>query len=188
MVFTFAKRRVETVSALKGKIGKQELEWVSVPHGPTGTGHVKINGCAPVEVKWRKDAHGIWIQLKEGVFGFDISGEVLDEGEVKYNVQKRGFSENWSQVAFVREGEEISQATSGGKKKGTKIKAQMPGKIVRVLVKSGDPVEKDQPLMIIEAMKMENQIRSPQVGKIEQVHVKEGQAVETGAELLRIDV
>ncbi len=60
----------------------------------------------------------------------------------------------------------------------------MPGKILRVSVKPGDQVKKGQSIIVMEAMKMENEIKSPQDGVIKEVKVHVGQAVETGAELL----
>ena len=71
-------------------------------------------------------------------------------------------------------------------KKSARVRAQMPGKILRISVKIGEVVEKGQTLMVMEAMKMENEIRATQSGLIDQVKVSEGQAVETGADLCTI--
>lgn len=60
------------------------------------------------------------------------------------------------------------------------IAAPMPGKIVRLLVKAGDAVEAGRGLLVIEAMKMQNEIRSPKSGTVERVLVREGQAVNAG--------
>jgi biotin carboxyl carrier protein len=60
------------------------------------------------------------------------------------------------------------------------IIAPMPGKIVRVLVKQGDAVEAGQGVVVVEAMKMQNEIRSPKSGTVERLHVAEGQAVNAG--------
>jgi biotin carboxyl carrier protein len=60
------------------------------------------------------------------------------------------------------------------------IVAPMPGKVVRVLVKAGDQVEAGQGLVVVEAMKMQNEIRSPKSGVVERLHVKEGQPVNAG--------
>ena len=65
------------------------------------------------------------------------------------------------------------------------IKVSMPGKVVDVLVKLGDAVEAHQGILIIEAMKMENEVRSPGAGEIKEIRVKPGQAVEAG-ELLAV--
>ena len=60
------------------------------------------------------------------------------------------------------------------------IVAPMPGKVVRLLVKAGDHVEAGQGLFVVEAMKMQNEIRSPKSGTVERVLAKEGQPVNAG--------
>jgi biotin carboxyl carrier protein len=65
--------------------------------------------------------------------------------------------------------------------------APMPGKIVRVLAKPGDEVKAEQGLLVVEAMKMENELRAPRAGRISQVLVREGAAVEGGATLCVLD-
>jgi len=63
------------------------------------------------------------------------------------------------------------------------ILAPMPGKVVRVLVHAGDRVEAGQGLLVVEAMKMQNEIRSPKTGTVERLLAKEGQAVNAGETL-----
>jgi biotin carboxyl carrier protein len=60
------------------------------------------------------------------------------------------------------------------------VTAPMPGKVVRVLVREGDAVETGQGLLVVEAMKMQNEIRSPKSGKVEKLLAKEGLAVNAG--------
>jgi biotin carboxyl carrier protein len=67
------------------------------------------------------------------------------------------------------------------------IVAPMPGKVIRVLVKVGDQVEVGQGLLVVEAMKMQNEVRSPKTGKVEKLSAKEGQAVNSGDTLAWID-
>jgi biotin carboxyl carrier protein len=58
--------------------------------------------------------------------------------------------------------------------------APMPGKVVRVLTATGDAVETGKGLVVIEAMKMQNEVRSPKSGTVERMLVTEGQAVNAG--------
>lgn len=60
------------------------------------------------------------------------------------------------------------------------IVAPMPGKVIRLLVNPGDEVEAGQGLVVVEAMKMQNEIRSPKKGKVERLQIKEGQNVNAG--------
>ena len=66
------------------------------------------------------------------------------------------------------------------------IVAPMPGKIVKILVTEGQEVSRDQGLLVMEAMKMQNEIRAPRAGRIERVYMEEGRGVESGARLLRL--
>lgn len=63
----------------------------------------------------------------------------------------------------------------------------MPGNILRILVNVGDTVTENQPLMILEAMKMENEIVAAKAGFVAGIHVKEGQVVNPGDALITIN-
>jgi 3-methylcrotonyl-CoA carboxylase alpha subunit len=69
---------------------------------------------------------------------------------------------------------------------GGAIKALMPGRIVRVLVAKGDTVRKGAGVLILEAMKMENEIHAPADGVVDELFVSAGQTVEAGADLLHV--
>jgi glutaconyl-CoA/methylmalonyl-CoA decarboxylase subunit gamma len=65
------------------------------------------------------------------------------------------------------------------------VRSPMPGRIVRVLVAVGDEVEPGQALLVVEAMKMENELRAKRAGRIAEVLVAVGATVEGNAKLLR---
>jgi biotin carboxyl carrier protein len=65
-----------------------------------------------------------------------------------------------------------------------RVDAPMPGKVVRVLVAVGDTVAEGQGLVVVEAMKMENELKSPKAGVVKELNAQEGQAVESGAKLV----
>ena len=67
------------------------------------------------------------------------------------------------------------------------IAAPMPGKVVKVLVKLGDEVKEGQGLVVVEAMKMENELKSPKAGKVVELQAKEGTAVEINAKLVVVE-
>ncbi len=98
---------------------------------------------------------GAELQLQTG--GFEFNAEVIDP-------------RSWR-------GRRHGGAEAEGRQQ---IVAPMPGKVVRLLVKAGDRVEAGQGLFVVEAMKMQNEIRSPKSGTVERVLVAEGQAVNSG--------
>jgi biotin carboxyl carrier protein len=67
------------------------------------------------------------------------------------------------------------------------VSAPMPGKVVRVLVRPGTAVSEGQGLVVVEAMKMENELKSPKAGTVVEVFAKEGSAVEANAKLLTVE-
>ena len=79
--------------------------------------------------------------------------------------------------------------TGGGRggATGAKVKSSMPGVVKELRVAAGDTVAAGAPLLILEAMKMENEIRAPVAGHVVAVHVAAGAAVEKGAPLVEIE-
>lgn len=79
---------------------------------------------------------------------------------------------------------ESAAAAHGGP---VEVKATLPGLVVAVSVASGVEVAAGDPLLTIEAMKMQNEVRAPRDGRVGEVAVSAGQAVATGALLLRLE-
>ena len=77
-------------------------------------------------------------------------------------------------------------AKHGGGGADDLVRSPMPGRVVRVLVAAGDDVQLGQPLLVIEAMKMENELKSKRAGKVVEVMVTQGATVEGNAKLLRL--
>ncbi|HJU53276.1 MAG TPA: biotin/lipoyl-containing protein [Pyrinomonadaceae bacterium] len=78
--------------------------------------------------------------------------------------------------------------TAGGHAPGTsEIVAPMPGKVVRVLVEAGTEVEAGAGVVVVEAMKMQNEMKSPKAGKVTSVNVREGATVNAGDVLVVIE-
>lgn len=78
----------------------------------------------------------------------------------------------------------VQEAAGGGKQL---ITAPMPGKVVKILVKEGEEVDEKQGVIVIEAMKMENEFKSKSSGKVKEIFVTEGDVVAGGAKLLLIE-
>jgi len=69
---------------------------------------------------------------------------------------------------------------------GGEVKSVMPGVVVDLLVAEGDVVVEGQPLLILEAMKMQNEITAPMAGRVTSIHAERGKAVGSGAKLLTL--
>jgi biotin carboxyl carrier protein len=67
------------------------------------------------------------------------------------------------------------------------VVAPMPGRVVRLLVSAGDAVSARQPIIVVEAMKMENELRAPKAGRVKEISVAAGESVEAGRMLVRIE-
>jgi biotin carboxyl carrier protein len=67
------------------------------------------------------------------------------------------------------------------------VKITMPGRVVRLLAAAGDPVEEGQPVLVLEAMKMQNEIKSPRRGRLSRVHFSAGDYVEAGSILFSVE-
>jgi 3-methylcrotonyl-CoA carboxylase alpha subunit len=75
---------------------------------------------------------------------------------------------------------------SAAGREGGGLESPMPGVVARVLVASGDAVKKGQPLVAVEAMKMEHLVRAPRDGTVVAVRVKQGELVQGGAVLVEM--
>lgn len=185
------------MSRLKTSVGNWKFEWKTAPRGSQGTVFVDFESGDHVkgslELKWKRDADGLWLLLPHGLFGFDLKRD-FDDSDLKiYDVSQRSDSAEWVGILSSYEGGgSLSSAASGqggreGKAKKSRVRAQMPGKIIRILVKKGQLLEKDQPMILMEAMKMENEIRASHEGLVSEIKVVEGQAVESGADLILME-
>ncbi|MDQ6699996.1 MAG: biotin/lipoyl-binding protein [Acidobacteriota bacterium] len=79
-----------------------------------------------------------------------------------------------------------ASATLPGEGRAT-LKAPMPGKVIRILAHPGDDVTAGQGILVIEAMKMQNELKAPRAGRIASVSVKENDAVTAGTILATIE-
>jgi biotin carboxyl carrier protein len=113
------------------------------------------------------------------VFEANIVGKKNDytvwrpDGSLQFAVESE-----YRRIVGLLRGQEVEQEGN--------VYAKMPGKIVKISVKVGAKVEKGDSVMVMEAMKMENEIRSTITGEVSNVCVSEGQAVETGTLLLEL--
>ncbi|MHB8303689.1 MAG: acyl-CoA carboxylase biotin carboxyl carrier protein subunit [Acidobacteriaceae bacterium] len=104
----------------------------------------------------------------------DGNAVVLDAARIRYEV---------SDPRSLRARSRIDASHAGARP----VKAPMPGRIVRILVEVGDSVEAQQGLLVMEAMKMQNELKSPKSGKVAQIVVQAGATVQPGQVLVVIE-
>jgi biotin carboxyl carrier protein len=128
--------------------------------------------------------------MHNGVRSLRIDGE-------QHEVSVRRKGEDWAVVS--RQGAvtvsvtdpltHLANQTRGGKggRRHQRVDAYMPGRVVALLVQEGDEVAAGQGILVLEAMKMENEIRAEHEGRITKLHVEPGQAVDTGNPLFEME-
>lgn len=118
---------------------------------------------------------------------------IVDHNSVTYGVRFEGdtavlsFHDREVEVEVMDERTRLARLATGGGGAGgggAHIKSVMPGVVKELRVAVGDAVPEGETLLILEAMKMENEIKAPGPGVVEAVHVTAGQAVEKGAPLI----
>jgi biotin carboxyl carrier protein len=111
--------------------------------------------------------------------------DAVDNG-TNYEVYTRGSFRSvkiFNDEMLLHESLKSGKAMSGD----TGLASGMPGKIIKVLVSEGDEVDEGTPLLIMEAMKMENEMKATGPAKVKKILVKPGDNVETGASLIQYE-
>ena len=135
------------------------------------------------------DAEASVIEVEPGTFSILLEGRSY---EVKIASGPNGFlyvdvNGRRSEVE-VRDPRSFSRNKHGGIGHGRQtITAPMPGKVVRVLVREGDAVEAGAGLIVVEAMKMQNELKAPKAGTVARLSAKEGDTVTAGEPLIVIE-
>ena len=150
---------------------------VDVTQLPSGALAVKIDG-RPAEVDVVHLGDTISVRVDARVVDLTVEGSPPDIGVVA--------SGHRSYVRVVSERQRAADAAkkAAGSGGDNVLKSPMPGRVVKVLVKEGDEVAAGQPLVVVEAMKMENELRAKSAGRVLTVHVTAGTAVEGSAKLV----
>ncbi len=143
---------------------------------------VSVDGAPSVRVDAFKTPHSIY-SILIGARQYEGSVNEAADGHLDVHVGTSAFG-----FTAVDERRKLLVGAAVATASGTQeIRAQMPGRIVKLLVAKGDSVETEQGLLVIEAMKMENEIRSPIDGVVTEVGVTEGDPVEGQALLVVIE-
>ncbi len=129
------------------------------------------------------------MDLKVDVAGFELNGQSM---EVIYSLEEGRNLISFNGHNFIlrrndfleQQDTYVSMTTANG---DAKIVSPMPGKVIKIIVSQGQEVKKGEVLLIVEAMKMENNIIAPKDGKIKQINVQEGEMVDGSLELISLE-
>ena len=140
---------------------------------------IRVNG-KPADPDSKADV----IEVEPGIYSVILDG-------CSYEVAATGSEIEIDGARFqveVEDPRKWNPAGSSRKVEGREvIKAPMPGKVVRILVAAGDDVKAGQGLVVLEAMKMQNEMRAPRAGRVVSVAVKDHEAVNAGSVLVTIE-
>jgi biotin carboxyl carrier protein len=149
------------------------------------------------EVELQPLVHGRWRVRVDGS-EFELSSEAMPDGRLRLvsdggvtvaEVTPEGARRfvRLGVLDFVLERAGSGKARAGAGSHDGGLSAPMPGVITKVMVVVGDEVTRGQPLLALEAMKMEHLIRAPREGRVKRVGASPGQMVQAGAELVELE-
>ncbi len=143
---------------------------------------------------WEGESHAIDIlELEPGCYSILMEGRSV---EVRLDSAKSPDPDTHAYRAMLYDGpyefalvdprRALLAGSGGAGTGGGVLSSPMPGKIVKLLAKVGDSVQEGQTLLVMEAMKMQNELKTSTTGTVTVVHVQEGATVETGAALITV--
>ncbi|MGH9313330.1 MAG: biotin/lipoyl-containing protein [Vicinamibacterales bacterium] len=147
--------------------------------GPAEGGRFHVNTDGRIRVvDARRDAGGRLSLLfpEEGGASHDVALVPSGPGELTVHLAAGSLQA----VVNGRRARRLADAGAVAGEGEQRIAAPMPGRVVRVLVAPGDEVSPRQPLVVVEAMKMENELSASRAGRVKDVQVREGTSVEAG--------
>jgi biotin carboxyl carrier protein len=125
----------------------------------------------------REPEPGVFLLLHEGrVYECRVGGAGASAGGAEVRVGNNSYRVRLSDPKRLR----AAGAAAGHKGGRAQVLAPMPGKVVRVLVEEGQEVEAGAGLVVVEAMKMQNELKSPKAGTVAELHAREGATVNAG--------
>lgn len=147
-----------------------------------------------------KEARSGHLQISIGKKKYDVSVEFFTDEEMLLKIGSRVYdvivNQNSNSYNICMTGKSIridkkspfqTIRNSFGNTKKMDVKTSMPGRVVELLLKQGDKVKENDPVLVLEAMKMQNEIKSPRKGKIKKIYPKAGDSVEAGAVLFTVE-
>jgi biotin carboxyl carrier protein len=173
---------------INGEITTVAIEPVGAAGAAGGTFRVSLHGSTGETARTSHDVHaartdlGVSLLFAADHRGVDAAITPRAAGECLVQLPRLSIAAVVDGRRFERAGP--SDSAGHGEQR---VKAPMPGRVVRVLVKPGDTVAARQGLVVVEAMKMENELTVPRGGRVKEVAVAEGASVEAGRLLVIVE-
>ncbi len=139
-----------------------------------GVYKVKVDGRELVANVERISANKFKVEVAGRVVEVELESKKFELPEVKHVIIHEAIHETKREIGKIQSS-------------GNAVTATIPGTVVKLLVSEGEKVRVGDPILILEAMKMENEIVSPKDGVVREIRVREGERVETGQVLVVID-
>ena len=144
------------------------------------------------ELEAREVEPGVYLVVREGeVFEIHLGGGGDDAAAgaatTEIRVRHRGGHGAYAVTLIDPKRLRGARAAAGHDAGRAQIKAPMPGKVVRVLVEQGQEVEAAQPVVVVEAMKMQNELKSPKAGTVSELRAEAGATVNAGEVLVVVE-
>ena len=166
--------------AFIAKLGEQSYT-VEIEESSKGVYRISVDGNEFVVDGKKTGRTNFSLIVENRSFEIEVDNR---EDDYRVLVDGRNYHIHLLDERRVRVGGDSASAQAQGRQK---VSVPMPGKVIAILVAEGDAVEKGQGLVIVEAMKMENEVHSPIAGEVKEIKVKTGDTVEGGAVLLIVE-
>jgi biotin carboxyl carrier protein len=164
-----------------GRVRTVSVEAIGAPVAGGGQFRIRVDGVVH-EVESRTTDLGLSLRYADTGRGVDVAITPRGAGDLLLQLPRVVMEVAVDARRYRRAG--AGPVAAAGE---LRVLAPMPGRVLRVLVKPGDTVDLRQGLVVVEAMKMENEITAAKAGRVKEVAVAPGQSVESGRLLVVVE-
>ncbi|MCI5071724.1 acetyl-CoA carboxylase biotin carboxyl carrier protein subunit [bacterium] len=144
------------------------------------TCNIDIDGTELNNIQVQKLQHGCMFIHQNNVYTLYL----IKQSQQNFELDING---NTVHCTLYNPKQQINQHQANGHDHDTKLMADMPGRVVKILVEEGQEVDLGDPLLVLEAMKMENELKSSTKVTILKIHVQEGDSIDSGQTLIEFE-
>ncbi len=169
--------------------GKERIVELGV--GDDGRQRVVVDG-SPREVELVRVEDGAWLVRDGDAQTLAYVDGPANGGKIGVSIKRPGadpvvVATEVAEARSARVAALALQARGAAATGPAPVRSPMPGRVVKILVRPGERITAGQPVVVVEAMKMENELRAPRAGTVREIRCAEGAAVEAGQDLVVIE-